>query len=273
MYSVILAAMLTSGAQQTQAWHWHAASCHGSCYGCSGCSGCVGCSGCYGCGGCSGHFGGLFHGAWGRHSAGCSGSACYGCNGFTGYTVGYTYWASGCYGSSCFGGCYGCTGGIGCHGWTGGYAAPMAGQPSFAPSESRSAAPGSPAPSTANPPAPGNAAPKGDKAPDLPALPKLPTSFEGVIPSVSNGVAAPSTARVVVHLPADAKLWVDHVACPLPGTVRSFDTPNLTPGAQYAYTLTVETPDGVRENRRITMSAGRVVDVDFGGTGIETVRK
>jgi len=82
----------------------------------------------------------------------------------------------------------------------------------------------------------------------------------------------PHQARVIVHLPADAKLWVDQVACPIPGPTRSFDTPVLVPGGQYAYTLTVELPDGNRENRRVTMTAGRVIEVEFRGS-LETVQK
>src|SRR5439155_1571291 len=59
MYTMILAAMLSGGAQQTQAWHWPLAACHGSCYGGSVANyGCSGCSGCYGCSGCGGCYGG-----------------------------------------------------------------------------------------------------------------------------------------------------------------------------------------------------------------------
>lgn len=81
MYSVVLAAMLTTGTA-TPAWGgkgWYN-------YGCGGCFGCVGCRGCYGCGGCYGCYG-------------CGG--CYGC-------------AGGCFG--CYGGCYGCYGCYGCFG-------------------------------------------------------------------------------------------------------------------------------------------------------------
>jgi uncharacterized protein (TIGR03000 family) len=93
------------------------------------------------------------------------------------------------------------------------------------------------------------------------------------VPKKETNAVTPNQARVIVHLPADAKLWVDQVACPIPGSTRSFDTPALLPGAQYSYNLTVEMPDGNRENRRVTMAAGRVVEVEFRGGSIETVQK
>lgn len=84
MYSVVLAAMLTTGAD-TPAWG------KGGWYNYSGCWGCHGCRGsCFGCYGCYGGCGGCF---------GCGG--CYGCCG-------------GCFG--CYGGCYGCYGCYGCFG-------------------------------------------------------------------------------------------------------------------------------------------------------------
>ena len=77
MYSVVLAAMLTTGST-APAWGGSGWYNYGGCYGCRGsCHGCYG-SSCYGCcGGCYGCYG------------------CYGCCG-------------GCYG--CCGGCYGCWG-------------------------------------------------------------------------------------------------------------------------------------------------------------------
>src|SRR5262249_18406604 len=48
MYSVVLAAMLTTG-EATPAWGWGCRGCYG-CWGCGGCyGGCWGCRGCYGC--------------------------------------------------------------------------------------------------------------------------------------------------------------------------------------------------------------------------------
>jgi uncharacterized protein (TIGR03000 family) len=212
----------------------------------------------HGCsGGCSGHFGGRGLGLFSRHHS-CGGG--YGCNGFTGYSVGYSSWASGCYGSSCFGGCYG-----------GAMVPPTGAVP---PATAPDPMPG------ANPPATGDKAPApGDKATaptqPQPKLPDIPRDLPKIDPPTGTEISTvnPNQARVIVHLPVDAKLWVDQVACPISGPTRAFNTPALTPGAQYAYTLTVEMPGGAREDRRITMTAGGTVEVEFRGTGIETVQR
>jgi uncharacterized protein (TIGR03000 family) len=76
----------------------------------------------------------------------------------------------------------------------------------------------------------------------------------------------PAPAQITVRLPADARLWVDNVACPLTSDRRSFATPRLQPGRQYAYTLRAEVRrDGrqVSESRRVNVAAGRQVNVRF----------
>src|SRR5262245_28405482 len=101
MYSVLLTAMMTTGATTPEFGGLFNRGCVGGCAGCYG--GCFGgCSGCFGCSGCGGCCGGGFLG-WGFSSARHSG--CYGCAGGCG----------GCYG--CYGGCRG-----GCFG---GYSMPL----------------------------------------------------------------------------------------------------------------------------------------------------
>jgi uncharacterized protein (TIGR03000 family) len=76
--------------------------------------------------------------------------------------------------------------------------------------------------------------------------------------------AAP--ARVTVRLPAEARLWVEGEACPLTSATRSFLTPQLQPGQQYAYTMRAEVVrDGqtISQTRRVVIAAGREVDVTF----------
>jgi uncharacterized protein (TIGR03000 family) len=71
-----------------------------------------------------------------------------------------------------------------------------------------------------------------------------------------------SSARVTINLPAEARVWVDNVYCP----VRSFDTPTLEPGRKYFYTVRAEVVrDGqtVVQSRRIILSAGEAVNVNF----------
>jgi uncharacterized protein (TIGR03000 family) len=76
-----------------------------------------------------------------------------------------------------------------------------------------------------------------------------------------------TSAKVTVRLPSDARLWVDNVYCPLSSNVRSFNTPQLEPGRRYYYTLRAEiNRDGqvVSQNRRVIVSAGAAVEVNFG---------
>jgi uncharacterized protein (TIGR03000 family) len=201
MYSVVLAAVLTTGAG-TPAWGFGCHGCHGGCYGCHGCYG--GCYGCYGCyGGCYGCYG-------------CSG--CYGCYGGCYGCYGGCY---GCYG--CYGGCNGCYGCYGCAGCYGCYGAVVV------------------VPKVTPPP-------KEKKK-------KEKTDLDS------------ETSTIVVHLPAEAKLFVDNVACPLTSDERSFRTPKLQPGRQYYYMLKAEvTRDGepVVETKKIYVAAGKKVTVDFG---------
>jgi uncharacterized protein (TIGR03000 family) len=77
----------------------------------------------------------------------------------------------------------------------------------------------------------------------------------------------PSTARVKVRLPTDAKLYVDDVLCPQKSDTRSFETPPLPRGRTFAYTLRAELADDGRTYtlfKRVTYQAGDRVEVDFG---------
>lgn len=77
-------------------------------------------------------------------------------------------------------------------------------------------------------------------------------------------------SRLVVSVPADARLWVDQVECPLPGAVRSFDTPNLDPQMNYSYTLRVAVQRNgqtVEDSRRVQLIPGQQIQVDFSGIG------
>jgi uncharacterized protein (TIGR03000 family) len=89
---------------------------------------------------------------------------------------------------------------------------------------------------------------------------------------MSNTVARSVTptsapARITVKLPADARLFVDDVACNLTSGTRSFDTPKLEPGREYSYVLKAEVErDGKMrtDTRRVVFQAGKEVSVDFG---------
>ncbi len=73
-------------------------------------------------------------------------------------------------------------------------------------------------------------------------------------------------AELVVRLPSDAQLYVDHVQCPLTSDTRTFSTPRLEPGRQYYYTLRAEVVrDGrpVLQDRRVQVTAGQRLEINF----------
>jgi len=134
-------------------------------------------------------------------------------------------------------GCFGC---YGCHGCFGGIVVGAATTP--APTAVLARNPGPPA---SQPVA---------KAPTPPDASAVPVS------------QAPTSARLKVRLPADAKLYVDDVVCPLTSDVRSFPTPPLPPGQQFQYTLRAEVVrDGQKRviTERVLVSAGQTVEVNL----------
>jgi uncharacterized protein (TIGR03000 family) len=80
----------------------------------------------------------------------------------------------------------------------------------------------------------------------------------------------PATARITVNLPADARLWVDQVECPLTSEVRAFNTPVLQPGQTYFYTFKAQLErngEMVTDSQRVLMTAGQNVTVNFSNLG------
>jgi len=193
-----------------------------------GCRGCChGCWGCFGCwGGCRG-----CHGCWG----GCRGCAgCYGCTG-----------CSGCYASwgACYGGCAGCYGGYGgCYGCYGGYAGYASGCHGCY---------GGSASGWGSSPPPGYAPPPAEERRQEKKIEKT---------SVS------SQARLLVELPAEAKLYVDDQLMKSTSNKRRFNTPDLVPGQTYYYILRAELlRDGQKhvQTRQVLVHAGEEVRTSF----------
>jgi len=281
MYSVVVAAMLTT-ASATPAW-W---GCHGGCFGCHGCHGCYGGSswGCHGCyGGCNGCYGGC---------NGCYGG-CYGCYG-------------GCYG--CYGGCYGCYGGCyGCYGGTLVTApVPAAPQVTVMAEDRAPSATATRATVVVRLPEDADLYVDGKRVnltsdtrqfitPEL--TPGQDYSYTMKARAVRQGkpvaktkrvivragsesrvdfgdladaraeVPAAAPAHITVRLPQDARLYIDGVVCPLTSSKRSFDSPALERGRSYFYDLKAEVVRAGKTRavtKRVVMEAGKQVDVDFG---------
>jgi uncharacterized protein (TIGR03000 family) len=163
-------------------------------------------------------------------------SGCYG--GCTGSYSGYGFGCFGSYGSGGYGGgygygCngYGCSGG-GCHGCSGGDAYP----PAYAP-------------------APGGTAPVKPTPEPVPAPKKE-----------DNKSTALNQARLIVELPADAKLYVDDRLTKTTSERRVFNSPELEAGETYYYILRAEVIREGRtqsETKRVLVHAGELVQTSF----------
>jgi uncharacterized protein (TIGR03000 family) len=84
------------------------------------------------------------------------------------------------------------------------------------------------------------------------------------------------TARVTVKLPADARLYVDDVLCPLTSATRTFNTPELDAGQRYYYTLKAEVvrDGGTRSaTQRVLVEAGKQVRVEFKDLPVQTASR
>lgn len=285
MYSVVLAAMLTT-TPATPSFGWGCKGCC-SCWGCSGCS----CSGCWGCHGC--------HGCWGCH--GCHG--CYGCGGYCG---GWSCYGSSC---SCYGGCFGCHGCsayYGCHSCYGCTAvAPavvpvpkkrMEGAGDTSTSEQAKVILQVPEDATLYIDGQRTPLTSATRTFVTPALaPKQNYYYDVRVEALRDGkvleqsrrivvragsvaqitldnleqvttTAQAAPARLTVRLPEEARLFVDGQACPLTSSPRSFDTPRLEGGRKFYYTLKAEmVRDGqtLVESQRVVVEAGKKVDVTF----------
>jgi uncharacterized protein (TIGR03000 family) len=189
--------------------------------------------------------------SWG-HSHGCYGT-CYGsCYGNYGLDAGY-----GCYGSCAgnyygipagwggsYGGCYSNYGyadysSSGCNGCSGSYGA---GSPYF-----------STAPETVVPSSPVG---PDHKAEPLP-LPNKKPGTESL---------APSKAKLIVEVPAGAKLYIDDRSMTTPSEYQVYQTPTLALGQTYYYEVRVEVNhDGkaLSQTKRVLLRAGQEVRADF----------
>jgi uncharacterized protein (TIGR03000 family) len=71
-----------------------------------------------------------------------------------------------------------------------------------------------------------------------------------------------------VQVPStDAELWFNGVLMPGVGTLRTFNTPPLTPGEYFHYTVQARWTEGgrlVETRRNVPVQAGRTALVNFG---------
>lgn len=88
--------------------------------------------------------------------------------------------------------------------------------------------------------------------------------------SDSRGAGQGSRARLILNLPADARLYVDGQYVADAAARGAFTTPSLTAGKKYYYDLRAEViRDGkpVQDARRVIVTAGSVIRADFSALG------
>jgi len=89
------------------------------------------------------------------------------------------------------------------------------------------------------------------------------------------GVLPSTNAKVVVELPANAKLYVDDVLVQAAAGVQTFNTPALEPGKAYFYLVRIEmmrNGEPLSETRRIIVRAGQAARADFKDWESEALR-
>lgn len=90
----------------------------------------------------------------------------------------------------------------------------------------------------------------------------------------TRGDESTAAAHITVRLPADARLTVHGVDCPLTSDTRTFDTPVLKRGQKYYYLLKAEVVrDGrtIAQTRRVDFRSGERVSVSFDDLGTTRV--
>jgi uncharacterized protein (TIGR03000 family) len=92
-------------------------------------------------------------------------------------------------------------------------------------------------------------------------------------PDGSTGAAAANnTALIRIRTAPDAQLWFDGTATTQTGPVRTFTTPQLTPGKEYEYKVRVrwtENGELVEKTKNVDLTPGRVINVDMTPTAMK----
>lgn len=176
-------------------------------------------------------------GCWGGCSGGCWGWAA------------RPYWggcAGSCYGRGCWGSCAGCGGCVGCAGCYG--SMPMTRAvwgANYYYSESR--------PFDRPSYVPSRVAPAGEPLPK----PK----------------STSTSARIVIEVPANAKLYIDGQLLKDASGERLFYTPTLNPGEKYFYDVRIElvkNGKSISESKKVIVQAGDMLRESFNGLGEPT---
>jgi uncharacterized protein (TIGR03000 family) len=123
---------------------------------------------------------------------------------------------------------------------------------------------------------PGSIVPSGGMMVPGGAMPGAPAGEQlGEPKKNGKSTMAPSKAKLIVELPADAQLYIDDLPMKNASGTRAFSTPTLDPGQAYYYMVRAEVMrDGkpVSETRRVIVRAGQTIRADFRDLETEAVR-
>jgi uncharacterized protein (TIGR03000 family) len=87
---------------------------------------------------------------------------------------------------------------------------------------------------------------------------------------------APTKSKLVVEVPADAKLYIDDQLMKTASAKRVFNTPTLEPGQQYYYILKAEVVREGKtysETKRVLVRAGQEIKAAFPELESEAIAK
>jgi len=101
-----------------------------------------------------------------------------------------------------------------------------------------------------------------------------PSTYVYPVPTyVGTPPVAANTASIRVTVPAAAKMWIDDKTTTQTGSERLFESPPLTPGADYSYDIKAQWRDQdgkeVTQTRRVNVSANASIRVDFSPVAAE----
>jgi uncharacterized protein (TIGR03000 family) len=95
---------------------------------------------------------------------------------------------------------------------------------------------------------------------------RLPDQVPEVQPEPSGYSPTDNRAHVRVQVPANAVVWFNGTRTELTGSSREFNSPNLTPGKEYTYTVRASWDQNgrqVSQTQNIDVSAGSEIDLTF----------
>ena len=91
--------------------------------------------------------------------------------------------------------------------------------------------------------------------------------YQSYYPVTTTPAQAPNSVRLNIWVPvANAKVWIDNTLTQQAGTYRQFESPALTPGSNYSYTVRAQwTQDGkpVERSQTVSFHAGEQVNVNL----------